>query len=71
METTMSTSSIKRRETEPFNLRLAPAVRAELDRMALERSTTAADVVRTLLAAWMRDPSTVEVGFPVTSGEQA
>lgn len=67
----MSTSSIKRRETEPFNLRLAPAVRSELDRMALERSTTAADVVRTLLAAWMRDPSTVLVGFPVTSGEQA
>ena len=28
------------------------------------------DVMRTLLAAWMRDPSTVQVGFPVNGGEQ-
>lgn len=70
LETTMSTSANQRRGTEPFNLRLPPAVRSELDRMALERSTTAAEVMRALLAAWMHNPSIVQVGFPVTSEVQ-
>lgn len=56
--------------TEPFNFRLTPAVRAELDRMAGERSTTASEAVRQLIAAWMKDPSIVEVGFPVRIGGQ-
>jgi hypothetical protein len=54
-----------RRETDQFNMRLEPAVLAELDRMAAERSTTRTDVMRTLLAAWMRNPSSVAVGFLV------
>ena len=58
----------QRRETDQFNMRLEPAVLAELDRMAAERSITRTDVMRTLLAAWMRNPSSVAVGFLV-SGE--
>lgn len=54
-----------RRETDQFNMRLEPAVLSELDRMAAERSTTRTDVMRTLLAAWMRNPSSVAVGFRV------
>ncbi|HDR9280192.1 MULTISPECIES: hypothetical protein [Burkholderia] len=66
----MSTTQKKPRETDQFNMRLEPAVLAKLDRMASERATTRTDVMRTLLAAWMRDPSTVQVGFPVNGGEQ-
>lgn len=38
--------------------------------MAGERSTTASEAVRQLIAAWMKDPSIVEVGFPVRIGGQ-
>jgi len=60
----------QRRETDQFNMRLEPAVLAELDRMAAERSTTRTDVMRTLLAAWMRSPSSVAVGFQMNREAQ-
>ncbi|AOZ05817.1 hypothetical protein [Cupriavidus malaysiensis] len=60
-----SPSKSSKKQMEQLNMRLETAVLAQLDRMAAERSTTRSDVLRTLLAAWMRDPSSVVVGFPV------
>ena len=61
-----SPSKTSKKQMEQFNMRLESAVLAQLDHMAAERSTTRTDVFRTLLAAWMRDPSSVVVGFPLT-----
>ncbi|MGK8200569.1 hypothetical protein [Burkholderia cepacia] len=65
-----SPSKTSKKQMEQFNMRLEVAVLAQLDRMAAERSTTRTDVFRTLLAAWMRDPSSVVVGFPVIGSAQ-
>ncbi|WP_109479912.1 ribbon-helix-helix protein, CopG family [Paraburkholderia sp. C35] len=67
----MATTHVRHnRETEQVNIRLEPFVLAKLDEMAAARSTTRSDVFRTLLAAWMRDPSSVTVGFPVNNGSE-
>jgi hypothetical protein len=52
-------------KTQQYNCRFTETMAAELNRRALERSVKGADVVRALVAAWLRDPTILKMGFGV------
>ena len=59
-----SASTIKPiRKTVQFNARFTQSMNEELNLRAQERGVTGSEVVRALVAAWLRNPSTVAVGF--------
>lgn len=59
--TTRTTKPI--RKTVQFNARFTESMNEELSLRAQERGVTGSEVVRALVAAWLRNPSTVAVGF--------
>ncbi|MFM0593983.1 hypothetical protein [Paraburkholderia dilworthii] len=63
-ELTMSSSPIKpRRKTVQFNVRFVESMNDELTARAAALGVTPSEAVRTLVAAWLRNPSSVEIGF--------
>lgn len=67
-ESAMTTRTTKPvRKTVQFNARFTETMNEELTLRAQERGVTGSEVVRALVAAWLRNPSTVAVGFEQNS----
>lgn len=58
-----STTTKPRRKTVQFNARFVEPMNNELNARAQALGVTPSEIVRTLVAAWLRNPSSVAVGF--------
>lgn len=57
------TTTKPRRKTVQFNARFVEPMNNELNARAQALGVTPSEIVRTLVAAWLRNPSSVAVGF--------